>query len=94
MLTTGVVLFASAALTEYFATVSQPTQSGFCSPHCSEPATHVAVQDAGWVGMGVGASLVVGGLTWFFLQPAWHARVSIAPMITPQTGGLSFRATF
>ncbi len=44
--------------------------------------------------MAVGAGLVVSGLAWFFLQPAWHARVSVAPMITPQTGALMLRATF
>jgi len=90
----GATIFVAAAVEEFLANVGDSVGSVMCAPHCPLPPMTVAFQEIGWMGMGTGVSLVIGGLVWHFLEPAVPATVSVAPMVGPQTGGVTLRAVF
>ncbi len=87
MFGSGMTLLIAAMATEYAANVGDSSGSLLCVPHCEQPPLTIAFQDAGWIGIAVGATLAITGVAWHFLE---RTTVSISPAV----GGATVHITF
>ncbi len=88
----GWALILGGLLTEL---LSQPVggdSCGSCPPE-SPTASALAGQVTGWIGVGTGAAMVIGGMAWHVAEPT-GPRVVLTPIAIRNTFALTLRATF
>ena len=63
-----------------------------CPPYAPTDSAR-AGQITGWIGIGTGAAMVIGGLVWHVAEPT-GPQISVAPIASDHVSGLMLRATF